>query len=271
VQSLPDFSVVIPTYNECDRLGELVERIFAVSRVHHLSPEVVIVDDDSPDGTGERAEALRERFRVRVIHRGSKLGLATAVLAGIAAASGQLVVVMDADLSHPPEYVPLLLSTLTGLQVDMVVASRYVNSGGAARWSWIRRMMSKTACWAASPLTPVRDSMSGFFVMRRELIAGMQSPAAGFKIGLEILVRARPASVAEIGYTFTDRTAGRSKMSLIEVVRYGLQLVGLARFSLAARRERPRYHVIPAPQPLTLELPAVSRSSLTTNAVHIRR
>jgi dolichol-phosphate mannosyltransferase len=269
--TLPDFSVVVPTYNECDRLTELVERIFAVSRVHHLSPEVVIVDDDSPDGTGDRAEALRERFRVRVIHRASKLGLATAVLAGIAAASGHLVVVMDADLSHPPEYLPLLLSTLVALKVDMVVASRYVNSGRAARWSWIRRMMSKIACWAASPLTPVRDSMSGFFVMRRDLIAGMRSSAAGFKIGLEILVRARPASVAEIGYTFTDRTAGNSKMSFAEVVRYGRQLVGLARFSLSRRLERPRYHVIPAPEPMALALPVVSRSSLTTNAVHIRR
>jgi dolichol-phosphate mannosyltransferase len=206
-----------------------------------------------------------------VIHRGGKLGLATAVLTGVAAATAQHVVVMDADLSHPPEYVPLLLNTLTGLKVDMVVASRYVSSGRAARWPWGRRMMSKIACWAASPLTPVRDSMSGFFVMRRELIAGMRSSAAGFKIGLEILVRARPASVAEIGYTFTDRTAGRSKMSAAEVVRYGRQLVGLVRFSMTRGRERPRYHVIPAPQRLTLEVPIASRHSLTTNAVHSRR
>ena len=269
--SLPDFSVVVPTYNECDRVAELVERIFAVSRVHHLSPEVIIVDDDSPDGTGERAEALSERFRVRVIHRGSKLGLGTAVLTGIAAASGPRVVVMDADLSHPPESLPLLLDTLTALKVDMVVASRYVSSGRAARWSRVRRMMSKLACWAARPLTPVRDSMSGFFALRRELIAGMHSSTAGFKIGLEILVRARPASVAEVGYTFTDRTAGRSKMSLAEVVRYGRQLIGLAHFSITRRRERPRYHVIPVPEPLALGLPVTSRHRLTTNAVHSRR
>jgi dolichol-phosphate mannosyltransferase len=269
--NIPDFSVVVPTYNECDRVAELVERIFAVSRVHHLCPEVVIVDDDSPDGTGERAEALREQFRVRVIHRSSKLGLGTAVLTGVAAATGQLVVVMDADLSHPPEYLPLLLNTLTALKVDMVVASRYVSTGRVARWPWVRRTMSRVACWAASPLTPVRDSMSGFFVMRRDLIADMRSPAAGFKIGLEILVRARPASVAEIGYTFTDRTAGHSKMSLAEVVRYGRQLAGLAHFSMTRRRERPRYHVIPASVPLALELPVVSRHNLTTNAVHSRR
>jgi dolichol-phosphate mannosyltransferase len=240
-----DFSLVVPTYNECDQVASLIEEIFAVCSAHQLSPEVIVVDDNSPDGTGARAEALADRWRVRVLHRPGKLGLGSAVLAGLDASTTPIVGVMDADLSHPPRLLPALLTALESAKVDMVIASRYVPGGRTERWPWGRHAMSRLACWAARPLTPVRDPMSGFFLMRKELVAGLRTSASGFKIGLELLVRTRPASVAEIPYTFTNRAGGTSKMSASEVFGYGRQLIGLLFFSARHRQPRLRYQIVP--------------------------
>ena len=107
-------SIVVPTYNERTRLGELVEAVFQVFAAHGIDGELVIVDDGSPDGTGALADDLATRHRIRVVHRPGKLGLGTAVIDGFAAASGEILGVMDADLSHPPEALPRLLAALEG-------------------------------------------------------------------------------------------------------------------------------------------------------------
>src|SRR5581483_12502518 len=97
----PDFSLIVPTYNERERLAALIEEVFAACSASNMTPEMIVVDDNSPDGTGARAERLAERWPIRVIHRARKLGLGSAVLDGLAAAAGDVVAVMDADLSHP--------------------------------------------------------------------------------------------------------------------------------------------------------------------------
>jgi len=126
----PDLAVVVPTFNERDRLDALLEGIFNAVDKHRITAQVIVVDDNSDDGTGERAEEWAARGRVRVVHRSAKLGLGSAVMDGFAVADSDIVGVMDADLSHPPELLPLLYTTLIGRELDVVVASRYIPGAG---------------------------------------------------------------------------------------------------------------------------------------------
>jgi dolichol-phosphate mannosyltransferase len=233
-------SVVVPTYNERERLEELVASVSGVFDAHHIVGEVVVVDDNSPDGTGEIADALAARYPVQVVHRPGKQGLGSAVIAGFAKATGAVLGVMDADLSHPPSVLPGLLAALHALEVDVVVASRYIPGGGAKNWPFLRLAMSRVACVLARPLTPVRDATSGLFVVKREAIEGAQISAMGFKICLELLMRSRIASVAEIPYVFADRAAGESKMTTREALGYFVQLRDLYALAFFKGGGKPR-------------------------------
>jgi dolichol-phosphate mannosyltransferase len=240
----PDLTMVVPTYNERDRLDAVVAQIFAACR-HHFDAEVIVVDDNSPDGTGARADDWARRSRVRVIHRTSKQGLGSAVLEGFRAAESEVVGVIDADLSHPPTLIPTLFSMMRTSDLDMVVASRYVEGGGTRFWSIGRALLSRVGCWASRPLTPVRDAMSGFFLIRRNQAVGVRPSTDGFKIGLELLVRGRLRHVAEVGYVFVGRTAGQSKMTVGEGVRFLRQLLTLYRQEWSTAR--PRHKTVLAP------------------------
>jgi dolichol-phosphate mannosyltransferase len=240
----PDLTVVVPTYNEREHLEPLVDQIQRSCAAHALSVEVIIVDDNSPDGTGRRAEQLAESRPVRVIHRPGKLGLGSAVLEGFAAARGSIVGVMDADLSHPPQLVPIMYDALRRSDVDVVVGSRYVRGGRTESWPMLRLALSRLGCWTARPLTPVRDAMSGFFLMRRERALNVGASASGFKIGLELLVKSRPRSIVEVGYKFVGRRVGSSKMNLAEAVGYLRQVVGLYGFARRGPRYWPRHRVL---------------------------
>lgn len=233
--SLPPASVaiVVPTYNERDRLADLVAAIFAAYAAERVDGELIIVDDNSPDGTGALADELAARHRISVVHRAGKLGLGTAVIEGFAAASAPIVGVIDADLSHPPELLPKMLAVMQSHSADFVVGSRYIEGGGTRNWGLGRLWMSRIACMMARQLTPVRDATSGFFLVRRDLARQVRISAGGFKICLELLVRGRPSLVIEVPYVFAGRTAGESKMNLKEAMGYLDQLRELRRFSAA--------------------------------------
>jgi dolichol-phosphate mannosyltransferase len=211
-------SVVVPTYNERDTLPELVLRL---ARALRQGYEVVVVDDASPDGTAEVARQLARSYPVRLVQRPGKLGLASAVLEGARAAQGAVLVVMDADLSHPPEAVPALVGAVEG-GADVAVGSRYVPGGGVERWPLHRRWMSRVAVWLARVWLGERvyDPVSGFFAVRRERLAGAALEGVGYKILVALLARSRGARVVEIPYTFTDRRGGRSKLGAREVWNY---------------------------------------------------
>ncbi len=131
--------------------------------------ELIIVDDGSPDGTADLAESYADVHPVRVVRRPGKAGLASAVLAGFAQARGDVLVVMDADLSHPPEAVPrLALAIEQG--ADLAVGSRYVAGGGTEDWPLKRRVVSRAACLIGNVLVPIRDCTSGFFAIRRSAL-----------------------------------------------------------------------------------------------------
>ena len=241
----PQLSIVVPTYNERTRIAELVEAVFSVFATHRLDGELVIVDDNSPDGTGAIVDGLcaPHSGRLQVVHRSGKLGLGTAVIAGFLASRAPVVGVMDADFSHPPDVLPTLYRVLQELRVDAVVGSRYIAGGRVENWPFLRQLASKLACVMAWPLTPVRDATSGFFLIRRDVVDGVRIAAGGFKICLELLMRSPVRSVAEVPYVFTDRTIGESKMSVREAMGYVTQLRQLyaVRFFGSARGRRLEY------------------------------
>jgi dolichol-phosphate mannosyltransferase len=235
--------MVVPTFNERDRIVELTEALFDACSAHGVQLELVIVDDNSPDGTGVLADDLARKHNVRVIHRSGKLGLGTAVVAGFGRATADIVGVMDADFSHPPAIVPRMLATLRGMAADAVVASRYVSGGSTPNWPLRRRVLSRIACLLARPITPIRDAASGFFLIRREIARQVTIEAGGFKICLELLVRGWPRRLVELPYQFDDRELGESKMSLREAAGYLVQLRDLYVLRWTTRRKhRPEYH-----------------------------
>jgi dolichol-phosphate mannosyltransferase len=248
IATAPTLALVVPTYNERERLPELVRAIFAAYAAGGVEGELVIVDDNSPDGTGEIADRLALSFPITVIHRAGKLGLGTAVVEGFAAASAQIVGVIDADLSHPPDLVPHMLEIMQRDGADVVIGSRYIAGGGTRNWELSRVLMSRFACLLARGLTPVRDATSGFFLMRRERARGVTISAGGFKICLELLIRSEPRLVIEVPYVFEGRTVGESKMNWKEAAGYLRQLRDLYAHRRAGRLPRPEHRVVKAIQ-----------------------
>lgn len=230
----PFVTVVVPTYNERENLPGLAQRVF--SALAPLQCELLIVDDNSPDGTAAVAAELAASHPVHCIVRRDERGLATAVIAGLRAARGEFVVVMDADLSHPPESIPALLAALRDPQVQMAVGSRFVTGGKVdLHWPLHRRLNSLVARLLARPLTPVRDMMSGFFCVRRAELRLDGLRPIGYKIALELIVRHRWRRVVEVPIVFADRAAGRTKLNVGEQVRYLRHLARLYAFAALPR------------------------------------
>ena len=225
-------SVVVPTYNEAATVPQLAARLAAA--LPGRPWELIVVDDGSPDGTADIAERLAPGLPVRVVRRPGKLGLASAVVDGFAAARGDLLVVMDADLSHPPETVPALVDAVEG-GADLAVGSRYVRGGGTLDWPLRRRVVSRVACLMGNVLVPVRDATSGFFALRHDVVDGVRLNPIGFKIGFEVIARGRYRTVVEVPYTFRDREQGRSKFGTREIWSYAVQLLQVVRDRLLGR------------------------------------
>ncbi|MEM2757314.1 MAG: glycosyltransferase family 2 protein [Sulfolobales archaeon] len=225
-------SIIVPTYNERDNIEELIRRVG--KSLDGVEYEVIVVDDNSPDGTAEVAEGLSKEFPVRVVRRPSKLGLASAVLEGFKASRGDYVVVMDADLQHPPELIPKMYEyALKGY--ELVIASRYVFSGSVSGWGFTRRLISKTAIILAKLLIPktrgVKDPLSGFFLIKRDSLVGVGLSPRGFKILLELLVKGRYVRVYEVPYHFSVRLRGKSKLSFKELMNYLLHVITLSPYN----------------------------------------
>ena len=211
--SSESIAVIVPTLNEVENVEPLVREI--MQSVPECG-EIIIVDDNSTDGTPARVRALAPEFPVRLLARENPtLGLAGAVIAGARAAQASMLVVMDADLSHPPSEIKNLIAPLVQGRADMVIGSRYVKGGSTPGWPIYRRIMSRAAGAMAYPLTGVHDSMGGFFAIRRALLLEIAPAATGFKIAFEAIVRGgRGLRVVEVPIAFRDRARGASKMNL---------------------------------------------------------
>ncbi len=212
-------SIEIPTYNEAENLPLVVERIEALG----MEVEIIVVDDNSPDGTGQVAADLAERYgNIKVLRRQGKMGITSAIKDGLYAASGKYVAVIDCDLQHPPEFLPEMMQEAEK-GTDVVIASRYV-PGGSSSFSAPRRVVSRTATAIAHLLLrqtrTIADPLSGYFIFRRGIINPDDIVSNSYKVLLEILVRGNAVTLAELPYAFGERVNGTSKFGLRETLRY---------------------------------------------------
>jgi dolichol-phosphate mannosyltransferase len=226
--SPPTISVIVPTYKEAENLPLLIPQVAAAlggGGNRGWIWELIVVDDNSPDQTRHTLDQLSARFpQVRYLIRTTDRGLSSAVLAGLQLAHHDYVVVMDADLSHPPESLPTLIEKLLKDEADFVIGSRYVPGGKTQDWSAFRWLNSAGATLLAKPLVgTVKDPMAGFFAFRRESLrhADPLNPI-GYKIGLELLAKTHihPTRVAEVPITFRNRVHGQSKLTMKEQFKY---------------------------------------------------
>lgn len=222
-------SVIVPTYNERNNILDLIrqiEEVFSGAAVPDF--EIIVMDDDSPDGTASLVLESGDS-RVRVVNRKDKVrGLSAAVIDGFKEATGDIIGVMDADLSHPPVLLPRLVGAVRE-GYNLAVGSRYVPGGGIRDWPFKRVLVSKVACWLARPVTSVKDPTSGFFFLKRAILENVPLNPLGFKIGLEVFVKSRHENkIKEVPYVFTDRKKGVSKFNLQIIVCYLQQLFYLA-------------------------------------------
>ncbi|PUA32295.1 MAG: hypothetical protein B7O98_06435 [Zestosphaera tikiterensis] len=226
----PEVTVITPTYNERENVVKLIEELDRCFKEAGITYEVVVVDDNSPDGTAEAVEGLMSKYPVKLVRRPSKLGLTSAVFDGLKYAEGTYVVVMDADLQHPPEVVPkLYVKALEGY--DLVIASRYV-SGGSAKFPLHRLIVSLGATLIARVLIPkarkVKDPMSGFFLVKKDVISKITptSPKS-YKVLLEVLALGSYRNVYEVPYEFRERVVGKSKLGFKTMLNYVKQVLNL--------------------------------------------
>lgn len=247
--STVDTWVIVPTYNEADNLDELVEQL--LTQPARLG--VVVVDDNSPDGTGERADAwaARRPGQVSVVHRPGKMGLGTAYIAGFRAAfdlDATYVMTMDADFSHHPRYVPDMLALAEHKHV--VIGSRYVEGGGSRNCTWKRILLSRMANFVARTLLGLkaRDATAGFRLYHREVLQSIPldeifSSGYSFLVEMLFMCQRRGWSIGEVPIIFEDRRKGKTKISRREV--FKAQYTVLRLFVRRIRGGEPRRPPVP--------------------------
>lgn len=225
-------SIIVPTYREQPNIRPLVQRIFTAMSQAGIEAELIIVDDDSQDGTQDTVAELQSEYPVRIITRCEERGLSRAVIAGFGEACYDRFVVLDGDLQHPPESIPALLERIERDDCDFVIGTRYGAGGAVAgEWPLRRRLASAVATMLARPLAPLSDPMSGFFAIRRRTWehAAPLDPI-GYKIALELYVKGRCSRPGEVPIQFAVRAAGASKLGIGEQIRFLGHLAKLYRF-----------------------------------------
>jgi dolichol-phosphate mannosyltransferase len=224
-------ALVIPTLCEAGNIGPLLAHVRAVLDPLHFPYEILVVDDDSPDDTAAVVSAIAQQDpRVRLLVRKGERGLSGAILFGWQHTDASVLGVMDADLQHPPELLPKLISAIQE-GGDLVIGSRYTAGGDLGKWNPIRKFLSATAVWVTWPLQKrslrAKDPMSGFFMVRRRCLPQAAFQKSGFKLLLEILVRGHFQSVREVPFAFGLRYRGASKANFKVAWDYALLLARL--------------------------------------------
>jgi len=243
-------SIIIPTYNESQNIINILKSIGSNLPKNFLT-QAIIVDDNSPDGTGKIVEDYLKNLKkiagytIEIIHRKAKDGLGSAILNGIQHAKGDTIVVMDSDFSHPPQIIPKLIESVKKYKFDIAVASRYIKGGNIQGWSLKRKIMSKFATLIAKKGLGItaKDPMSGFFAFKKNILNGLNIDAIGYKILLEILVKTKNVTITEIPYTFQDRELGSSKLNLKIILDYYKSVWKLYRYGKPLEKQEKRSSV----------------------------
>lgn len=207
-------TIIVPTLNEAENVDLLLTKIFNVKQACNLDFDILFVDSASTDGTCKRVLDWQKRKPVRLLEHDVNVGLAGAVIAGARYTDSTYVLVMDADLSHPPEVIPQLLQPLLDGTHDMVIGSRYIAGGSIPDWPFLRKLCSRIATLPALFFCEVKDPLAGFFAVERGRLAELSDSVPGFKIGLALLAEyGKEMRVTEIPIEFRDRDYGKSKMN----------------------------------------------------------
>jgi len=223
------YSILLPTYNERENLPIITDLIVHTMETHHIDFEIVIVDDNSPDGTGSVARRLSELYgpdRIKLLERAGKLGLGSAYRDGLKLVTGEFVFLMDADFSHHPKFMPRMIEVQRESSVDIVTGTRYRDGGGVHGWDLHRKLTSRVANFLAQVLLnpPASDLTGSFRLYKRCVLEKLISSfePSGYVFQMEILVRAAASgySIREVPITFVDRVYGVSKMGGNEIVTY---------------------------------------------------
>lgn len=222
-------SVIVPTYDEKDNIHALFDRTF--NSLKHLNYEIIVVDDDSPDGTAQKVQELSQNYPVKLIVKKNDKGLAASIVEGFKHATGDIFVVMDADLQHPPEKIMSLVEEIHR-GADIAVGSRYNQENGFGEFSPLRKIISKGANVLATvllrELPDIKDIQSGFFALKRDVIKDVELKPAGYKILLEILAMGKYKTVKETGYIFSKREYGESKLGAGTMIDYIRHLISIS-------------------------------------------
>lgn len=236
-------SIIVPTYQEVENLQPLSEMIQSALASYieseGLSYEILIMDDNSQDGSIEKVSELAPTHPISIVNRTEDRGLSPAVIDGFDVAQGDYVVVMDADLSHPATAIPKMIAQLKSGESDFVLGSRYVEGGSIDEsWTLWRYVNSIVATIPALPLTKVKDPMSGFFAVRRaDIPPRKELSPIGYKIALEVMVKGNFEKVSEVPIHFVDRIHGESKLTLSEQLKYLRHLRRLYQFKFKTKAE----------------------------------
>jgi dolichol-phosphate mannosyltransferase len=225
-------SVVIPTYNERENIKKLLCRISAVLK-GKFPYEIIVVDDNSPDGTAETVRKVASRMHARLISRKAKLGIGSAYKEGVKNSRGGIIITMDADFSHDPKMIPRMIEEIRKGN-DVVLGSRYVECGEIEKWSFYRRIMSKTASKVAKLVLGLKtnDLTTGYRAYKRNALDKLrfaEFTSNGYSILMEIVFKAERAhlNIKEVPITFHDRRGGSSKLGLWEQLKYLLTVLRL--------------------------------------------
>ena len=212
-------SIILATFNESQNILKMLNSIDNVLS-SYVDSEIIVVDDNSPDGTGTIVENYiktkkNENQAIRIIRRIDKRGLSSAIIEGFNSANGEMILVMDTDFAHPPEKILEMLDEMQNNHYAIVVGSRFVKGGKTVGWPFSRKLMSAFATRIARYILGlnVKDSTSGFFLIKKNLIENKKFDAIGSKLLLEILVKTHGAKIKEIPYTCINREFGSSKFN----------------------------------------------------------
>lgn len=241
-----DYSIIIPTYNESGNIESLLDSIVKTIYNSKYQLEIIVVDDESPDGTGKIAELYSEKLSkhgvhrycsLRVVYRRIKKGLISAIKDGISCCNGKYILVMDADFSHPPETILSMINVILENPCHniIVVASRYMKGSSIVGWPLSRRIISKVALLMVKYGLGVKsssDPLSGFFVASSNIIKDLNFETNGYKILIELLVkfRQRETKVIDVPFQFSNRRNGESKLGISAITHYILAVIKLTKF-----------------------------------------
>tara|TARA_B100000029_G_C17591520_1_gene962653 strand:+ start:734 stop:1456 length:723 start_codon:yes stop_codon:yes gene_type:complete len=213
-----ELTILLPTFNESSTIEKMLDAI-RNNLPDGISIEILIIDDNSPDGTSNIVNSYFEKsennFSFKVHTRKNERGLSSAIIDGIRIANGKYVLIMDSDFSHPPQMIETMYHEIDNNELDIVIGSRYIQGGKSEDWPILRKLMSRLANTIPKLILglDVNDSMSGFFIIKKELIKNLTFQAIGWKILLEILVKAKTSKIQEIPYSCKNRDEGESKFS----------------------------------------------------------